>query len=419
MRTGRRTPTTQVRPERAVAAAVYILNLPMSADLSSLRSSVATWVAEHLDPLIPQDNTEAVIRLADGLPRYVAPSLCDALLPQQQQPTVAPPKIFGTTGPWAPKADETGTGWVIRLSNKEAVGAAGVLRSQLALKMCGLEAFGALLPECSLLCVHALYFYLTPILLRPTPGALHCDKQVDVFASLGQYPSAQMPSATPTFDKDLEALGIHGVVHPKPSSIHALVDIICASCNFNAKVVRQSIISRLMKSPYWSPLYSLALLERNSAIYKERDIVAMVGSVASAQLLAHARHIIEQIEESDLTRGFRDDWFAPLRAAPMRTDKQSAVRECSGSPPGGLFMFGQGLIELTSLQRLFLIATVSQPGVWPYRPLLLCRGTGSEDDNEACLGRGSQKRSDAVQELARSGSWIHMRTLRGKRLRVP
>lgn len=90
------------------------------------------------------------------------------------------------------------------------------------------------------------------------------------------------------------------------------------------------------------------------AMYKEQDIVAMVGSVPTLESFALAKSTLVAIEQSVLTEGFRDAWFSPFHSMEKHLNgRQLTTRERHLG-----FTFGQSQIELIAKQRQYLIVSV-------------------------------------------------------------
>jgi hypothetical protein len=130
-------------------------------------------------------------------------------------------------------------------------------------------------------------------------------------------------------------------------TIHALVDTICDGCHLNSKIARALLLRRLIKAPFWTPLYVISLLERNKNAYKDQDIIAMIGCLPTLETLMKAKDILQKIENSTLTEGFHSMWFAPFHSIrsilPGTFERQTKLT------------FGQSLVEIVSKHRQYLI----------------------------------------------------------------
>ncbi|XP_053991095.1 uncharacterized protein LOC128883110 [Hylaeus volcanicus] len=347
-----------INQDRGIAAGLLILENTNLLPFGQLQVAIAELVAERLTSLAQNNGPETTqytfsISVEQALPPYLSKELMMTY------------KRLGCTTPNT-LTDRSCVETCSKLSRTldEALREAGTLRSRWTLVEAGLGLFADLLPECSLLCIHALYFYLAPILLRPSFIGLHNEDQLHVYVSLSQHPflnDFETRVANHTQEDNAKGRDQHCITdvccapdgkklfthHHSSKTIHALVDTICHGCHLNSKIARALLLRRLIKAPFWTPLYVISLLERNKNAYKDQDIIAMIGCLPSLETLIKAKEILQKIEKSTLTEGFDTMWFAPFHSIrstlPGTVERQTKLT------------FGQSLVEVVSKHRQYLI----------------------------------------------------------------
>lgn len=299
-------------PDRILAAVFCILEIQDMTTLGVVKLYLADWVARKISKESNNNNngesesrekasatrdahvtdTDSIenrkpINMADGLPPFI-PLIFRSLL------------VTGKDGKDVLEIKRTDVLEIKRIIEKPGLHASkisGLLRTKWVLNELGLGIFIPLLPECPLLCVYCLYYYLTPILMRPHPVQLHSQTQIDIFMKLSQYPKIQIPTAYAADGKKLDetqsmmaadtediATALHFsyseahrdevsrantrnplLAAKLPASIHHLAQLVCRSFGFNYKPVLMTFIDKSLKYVDWNPKMVLKTVEKQLA----------------------------------------------------------------------------------------------------------------------------------------------------------